>query len=159
MRRRRAVSLAEVLIASCILAMGLVPILGSLHTSNRDAVFLEFHTQALARARSLLEAARVWGPPAFDRLLAGKAEVQVPLAPAAGGPTVAPAQTLLEVRMGRVEERVTVTALTRRGGAGLFLLRARVAWQHPGELRQHEVVLVTLVGDPRASQIDPTGLP
>lgn len=159
MHDRRGVSLIEVLIASCILVSGLVYILGSLQTSNRDAVFMEFHTQAVARARGLLEAARVWGPPAFDRLLAGKAEAPVPLAPASAAAGAAPAETLLDVRMGKVEETVIVSALTRRGSAGLFLLKARVAWQHPGELRSHEVVLVTLVGDPRASLNDATGLP
>ena len=156
---RSALSLAEVLIAACILAMGLVPILGSLHAAGRDARLMEFHTQALVRARGLLEAAQVWGPAAFDKLLAGQSVATVPVSLPAGKGGLAPAETFVSVRMGKLDECVTVSVLERRGAVALYLLKARVAWQSAIEPGQYEVELVTIVGDPRASLIASEGLP
>lgn len=152
---RAGVSILEVLLAAGILAFGLVPIMGSIQASTREARLLEFQTQALARARGCLEAARVLGPPAFDALLADKAVAVVPVAlPSAAG-TEASVLSLMEVT-----ETVTVRLVERHGGAGFYLLKCRVDWRLRAEERlTHTVELTTALASPLTSINDPGGGP
>ena len=160
---RRAVSLAELVIAALVLAVGLVPIVGSIQSSAREARQLEAHAQGLARCRGLLEAVRVWGPAAFERALGGGASAEAPLPidlptdftpPAAAGVPPGVASPVLS-RMPALAERVTVRLVRRNaGGAGLYALRAVVSWRSPGDgNRTITAELVTLAGDPRASLV------
>jgi hypothetical protein len=156
-RRRRGVSVLEVLIAASVLAFGLVPILGSIQSASKEARLLELHTQALARARGQLEAARVLGPRVLDQLLAGKTEATVPVAlPRTLAPEDKAGEVTLVGRMGRLQESVTVKVLDRQGPAALYLLRSRITWVLPSEERQpHSVEVSTMLASPLTSINDP----
>lgn len=161
---RRGVSLLEVLIAATILVIGLVPIMGYIQSAARDARLYEFHTQALVRARGLLEAARTLGPTTFEKALQGKDEVRVPVnlpleAPRGdkdSGPRV---DTLLS-RMSPIQEGVSVRRVARHGPSALYELRARVEWRLVTDSRRAMTVEVaTLVGDPLLTIHDVGGEP
>lgn len=142
MTRARGSLLAEMLLAAALLAFGLVPILGSFQSTAREARFLEYRSQALARARGLMQAARVHGPRAFEQALVGGSEGRLPIAlPTASAGAPAPG-----------EERVTVKVVRRAGTAALYLLTVRVVFVHPAAPeRPVEITLVSLAGDPLAS--------
>lgn len=146
---RTGASIAELMIAAAILAFGLVPVISGIQSTAREARFLEFRSQAVARARGLLGAAQVLGPRVFEKAASG-GEGTLNIALPAGG-AGSQGETVTD-RIGYLDEKVTVREAASAGRAKLYVLTAVVRWVHPAEPnRPHELKLVTLQGDPLAS--------
>lgn len=157
MRRARGASLAELVLAAGVLAFGLVPVVASIQSTAREARFLEFRSQAIARARGLLSVAEVMGPRAFAKALADGTEATLPIT-LPGGPQTAAGTSVEAVteKIGYVDEKVQVREAAASGRARLYVLTAQVHWVHPAEPnRPQEVKLVTLQGDALASMNQP----
>jgi hypothetical protein len=148
---RRGVSLAEMVFAALILAMGLVPVVSGIQSTARDARLLETRSQVIARARGMLGAAQVLGPRVFENApeAGGEATLQIGL-PAGGAAKLG--ETSSAERIGYTDERVLVKEVAKVGRAKLYKLTAVLRWVHPAEpTHPHEVQLVTLQGDPLIS--------
>lgn len=153
----------EIVIASLVLACGLIPVVSSIQSSAREARQLEAHVQALARCRGLLDAARSWGPSTFELYATKGGEVTLPLAlpkdaPRTTAPAAGEASPVL-ARISNLKEKVTVQAARQGAGGALYLLKATVSWDALGDERRATTVeLVTLVGDPLQTWKQPGAL-
>lgn len=143
---KRGVSLAEMVFAALILAIGLVPVVSGIQSTARDARLLESRSQVIARARGLLGAAQVLGPRVFEKATESGGEATLAIALPGGG-----SDTSTD-RIGYMDERVIVREVARVGRAKLYMLTAVLRWVHPADpAHPQEMRLVTLQGDPLIS--------
>lgn len=165
---RRGVSAVEVLLATAIVAVALVGVMGLSRSHARQAWMAEYHLQAQLRAGALLAALAVRDPAELEAavkpggLPADGTEVPVPAAllndrvalewvPAAGN---APGKALGQ--LARAPSRAALfqcaayVSRARGGPAGTLLwrLRAVVGWTFPGDGLAHSYELVRLMARP-----------
>lgn len=145
---KRGLSALELLAASVVLALALVPLLTLTGGSAREAGFSEAHVIAHARAFSLLDCQEALG---FEALF-GVSEQTSDL------PIPATARALPPMAGLRFSERLTA----RRLADGLMLITVEVSWQLPTDrstARPHVVRTVRMLSRPDGSWIRSAPLP
>lgn len=167
---RRGVSAVEVLLATAVVAVALVTVMGLSQSHARQAYFTEYHVQAQWRTAAILGSLATRHPPDLEAELrsgglpADGAEIPVParLLPEPGRVVMewVPAK---DAPPGKALERVA-SAGTRgalftdaafasraRGGPGgtlLLRLRAVVKWSFPGDTKEHSYETERLLARP-----------
>jgi hypothetical protein len=150
---RRGISLLEVLIATLVLAVALLALMGSGSTTHRHTHLLEEEVLAAVRARSLLDLVSRLEFERLDRLARRQAAADVVLdldrlaAPGAVAASIAANEPAVsEPRARKVsgfDHRITYTRLDEDRG----LVRVRVTWDRWG----HHRTWCRLVVRPEAS--------
>jgi len=145
MRRLRGFSLAEVLVASLVLTIGLVAVFSLAHTSATSSFDEEFRIRALVRARRLVEGYLALDPPARAGLRKGPGgELASPFGPD-------DAKALQDEFGGRLKLYQEKLSVETRGSVGdrpaLDLLTVEVTWDSPAQQGggRHRYVLHRLV--------------
>lgn len=162
---KRGVSAVEVLLATAVVAVALVAVMGLSQSHVRQAWAVEYHLQAQLRAEALLAALEVRDPATLEAMVkpgglpADGAEVPVPAAllpdrvqlewvPAASNPPgkafqVPPARAVLFTSAAHLSR-------ARNGPAGTLLwrLRAVVGWSFPGDSLAHSYEVERLIARP-----------
>lgn len=171
---RAGVSAVEVLLATAVIAVALVAVMGLSQSQQRAAFFAEYHVQAQWRAASLIAALSVRDLTELEKELApggldaagGEVAVPAKLLPPPGRVLVewmpaaraAPGRVLAALdaapsRSTLFRDEAFLSREPPGGPAGTLVwrLRARVLWTFPGDAQPHSYELERLIARPGLS--------